>query len=334
MHGRPCLPGRERLAAISRGAGYRAAARGGPFSGPGLAQFSDRPHQRNPPAQANRRRPAGAARDDHGLSGAHGSQRGPAATLHHAADRAQSAAKDYALRDFLDLFNHRVTSLFYRAWQKYRLPFVYEQLRWSSDEGADDLVTQCLYCLLGLGTGGLRGRLSFDDETFLFYAGHFAHHPRSAQALERILADYFELPVAVRQFQGQWLYLSEEDQSSLPCPRWPQGLNTQLSRSVVIGQRVWDVEGKFRVQVGPLGYLAFRRLMPFGDVLRPLSQMIRTYVGPQFDFDVQVVLKAAEVPCCRLGGEGTDPSRLGWNTWILSKTVVHDVSDAVFAWEG
>ncbi len=246
----------------------------------------------------------------------------------------RTCAKDFALRDFLDVFNHRVTSLFYRGWQKYRLPFAYEQFQSAAAEGADDLVTQCLYCLLGLGTGGLRGRLSFDDEAILFYAGHFAHHPRSAQALERILADYFELPVVIGQFRGQWLYLSEDDQLSLPCPRWPQGLNTQLGRSVVIGQRVWDVEGKFRVRVGPLGYAGFRRLMPSGDVLRPLSEMTRTYAGPQFEFDVQVVLKAAEVPCCRLGGDGTDPSRLGWNTWILSKTVAQDVSDAVFSWEG
>ena len=74
--------------------------------------------------------------------------------------------------------------------------------------------------------------------------------------------------------------------------------------------------------------------MPSGDALRPLCQMIRTYAGPQFEFDVQVVLKAAEVPCCRLGGDGADPSRLGWNTWILSATVDHDVSDAVFSLEG
>jgi type VI secretion system protein ImpH len=242
-------------------------------------------------------------------------------------------AKDFALRDFLDLFNHRITSLFYRAWQKYRFPFTYEQSYWSSAEEPQDLLTQCLYCLLGLGTGGLRGRMAFDDEALLFYAGHFAHYPRSAPSLERMLGDYFELPIGVRQFHGQWLYLSEENQSSLPCSRWPEGLNSQLGHTAIVGRRVWDVEGKFRVRVGPLGYAGFRRLMPSGDVLQPLSQMIRSYAGPQFAFDVQVVLKAAEVPCCRLGGDGSDPSRLGWNTWILSGKSDHDVSDAVFSWE-
>jgi type VI secretion system protein ImpH len=30
--------------------------------------------------------------------------------------------KDLALRDFLELFNHRFISFFYGAWKKYRLP--------------------------------------------------------------------------------------------------------------------------------------------------------------------------------------------------------------------
>jgi type VI secretion system protein ImpH len=243
-------------------------------------------------------------------------------------------AKDYALRDFLDLFNHRAISLFYRAWQKYRFPFAYEQSCWTSPAEPEDLVTQCLYCLLGLGTGGLRGRLAVDDEALLFYGGHFAHFPRSAVALECLLGDYFGLPIAIEQFQGQWLYLSADDQSSLPSARWPEGLNTQLGGSVVIGRRVWDVEGKLRARVGPLGYQEFRRLMPSGDVLLPLVQLIRTYAGPQFDLDVQVVLKAAEVPGCRLGGDGSDPARLGWNTWIVSQELERDVSDAVFSLEG
>ena len=244
-------------------------------------------------------------------------------------DRIRS--RDYALRDFLDAFNHRTVSLFYRAWEKYRFPVAYERAARASKE---DTFTRCLYSLVGLGTPGLGGRLEFDDEAFLFYSGLFAHRPRSAGSLREMLADYFELRVEVVQFQGQWLYLSEDDQSSLPSPRYPAGLNMQLGTNIVVGERVWDVEGKFRVRLGPIGYDQFRRLTPAGDALRPLCQMIRSYVGVQFDFDIQPVLKGAEVPWCRLGADDSDPSRLGWNTWIRSGALDRDVSDAVFAQEG
>ncbi len=247
--------------------------------------------------------------------------------------------KDFALRDFLDLFHHRVISLFYRAWEKYRFPIGYERASRAGGDDSEDFFTACLYCLLGLGTGRLRGRMEFDDEALLFYSGHFARYPRSAVALQMMLSDYFEFPIRVEQFQGQWLYLSEEDQSSLPCPRWPRGLNVQLGSGVVIGDRVWDIEGKFRLRLGPLSYDQFRSLMPTGDVLRPLCQLVRTYVGGQFDFDVQPVLIAAEVPWCRLGGVlpgngGPDPARLGWNTWIRGRPFDHHVTDAVFSMEG
>ncbi len=241
--------------------------------------------------------------------------------------------KDSALRDFLDLFNHRIISLFYRAWEKYRFPIAYER---SQIEGKDqeDLFTRCLYCLLGFGTGGLRGRMEFDDEAFLYYAGHFSHYPRSAVALESMLADYFEMPVEVRQFIGEWLYLGRDEQSAMPGPDWPEGRNSQLGYAVVVGERVWDVESKFRVRLGPLGYRDFCRFVPSGDALLPLCQLVRTYVGPQFDFDVQPVLRADEVPWCSLGGDGPDAARLGWNTWIRSGAFDHDVSDAVFSLEG
>ena len=244
-------------------------------------------------------------------------------------------AKDYALRDFLDLFHHRIISLFYRAWQKYRFPFTYEQSYWSSAEEPEDLFTQCLYCLLGLGTGGLRGRLAFDDEALLFYAGHFAHYPRSAVSLERLLADYFELPVARPAVPRQWLYLERRDQSSLPCPRWPEGLNTQLGRSAMVGERVWDVEGKFRVRVGPLGYAGFRRLMPSGDVLRPLcADDPHLRRGRNSSSTCKWFSRRPKFPAAAWGATASDPARLGWNTWVLSAQSDHDVSDAVFSWEG
>jgi len=248
--------------------------------------------------------------------------------------------RDYSLRDFLDLFNHRTISLFYRAWEKYRFTIAYERPQRTGGEAGEDLFTQCLYCLIGWGTGGLRARpgasrrMVVDDEALLFYAGHFAHFPRSAVALAAILEDYFELPVEVRQFRGQWLYLSADDQGQLPRAAAPPGTAKLLGDNLVVGQRVWDVQSKFRVRLGPLGYRVFRRFMPSGDALPPLCQMTRSYAGPQWDFDVQPVLKAAEVPWCRIGGEGADPARLGWNTWIRSRDMEHDVDDAVFSLEG
>ncbi len=241
--------------------------------------------------------------------------------------------KDFALRDFLDLFHHRIVALFYRAWEKYRFEINYERSA-SQETPTEDLFTHCLYCLVGLGTGGLRRRMEFDDEAVLYFAGHFAHQPRSAAALEAILGDYFEMAVEVNQFFGQWLYLDADDQSSLPCARWPRGLNASLGADVVIGERVWDVANKFRVRFGPLRYEEFRRFIPAGDALRPLCQMIRSYVGHPLDFDVQPILDGSEVPYCRLGGDDADPARLGWNTWIRSGPFDRDVSDAVFSLEG
>jgi type VI secretion system protein ImpH len=241
--------------------------------------------------------------------------------------------KDQALRDFLDLFHHRLLSLFYRAWEKYRLPFAYERSRLDGADAGADAVSQGLYCLVGLGTGGLRGRLDFDDEAFLYYAGHFAHAPRSAVALEGVLEDYFAMPVRVQQAQGQWLALERDDQALMPSAAQPRGRNNQLGLDVVIGEKVWDIQSKFRVRVGPLRYRQFRALMPNGGGLRPLCQLARTYAGAEFDFDVQAVLAPAEVPWCRLGTEADGEAYLGWNTWVRCEAFADVVEDAVFSLE-
>jgi type VI secretion system protein ImpH len=61
-------------------------------------------------------------------------------------------SKDYALADFLDLFNHRIVSLFYRAWEKYRFPIGFERFRLAPQrDEPDDLFTSCMYSLVGLG---------------------------------------------------------------------------------------------------------------------------------------------------------------------------------------
>lgn len=238
-------------------------------------------------------------------------------------------ARDNSLRDWLDVFQHRFVSHFYQAWEKYRLPFAYE--RWHRDPaGAEDGITAGVYALVGLGTGGLRRRLTVPDSAFLYYAGQFAHQPRNALSLEGLLVDYFGLPMEVRTLQGQWLNLGDGDLARMPGHGKP-GRNNRPGKNLIVGKRIWDVQSKFRIRVGPLTYAQFRDLMPVprGGRLRPLWQLTRTYAGPELDFDVQPVLKAAEVPRCQLSKTGARP-QLGWNTWVRSKPMPRDVDDAVF----
>jgi type VI secretion system protein ImpH len=240
---------------------------------------------------------------------------------------ARVRQKDLALREFLDLFNHRLISLFYRAWEKYRFPIAYE--RAVLEQEGIDRFSQCLFDLIGMGTQGLRGRLQVDDAALLFYAGLLAQHPRAASALEGMLTDYFEVPVQVTQFIGQWLSLAEGNRSRLG---W-RGANHRLGVDAVAGSRVWDQQAKFRLRLGPLTYAEFMRFLPTGTAFRVLVELSRFFAGQEFDFDLQLLLKAAEVPFCRIGGTSVQTPRLGWSTWLKAGEFTDNADDAVLAGE-
>jgi len=239
--------------------------------------------------------------------------------------------KDRTLQDFLDLFNHRTISLFYRAWEKHHVPALLER---AESEEREDPFTRALYSLIGLGAPALRHRMEIRDQTFIYYAGLFAHYPKNAVSLERMLADLFGLPASVRQFHGQWLRLEPSEQTAMPSAENRDGLNCQLGVTAIAGERVWSVESMFRIRLGPMGYDAFQALLPGSRMLTQLGQIARTYVGPELDFDVQLVLRREETPPCQLGSANGRAPRLGWNTWALSVVRSMDADDAVFVSDG
>jgi type VI secretion system protein ImpH len=263
-------------------------------------------------------------------------------------DRSSGNPEKHALRDWLDLFNHRFVSLFYRAWEKYRFFIPFE--RGQDRQPEPDLFTACLYSLVGLGVPALRNRLQVvvrrsmaDEETesrvlarienlaLLKYGGLLAQQLRSAAGLQAMLQDYFQLPFKVRQYQGQWLQIEPSQQSRLQ-----DGGNNQIGLTTVIGERAWDIQSKFRLRLGPLDYTQFLEFLP--DLtpiperksLYMLIHMVRLYVGPALDFDVQLVLKRSEVPECQLEEGLAFGKRLGWNTWLRGEGLSHDPEDAVF----
>jgi type VI secretion system protein ImpH len=279
-------------------------------------------------------------------------------------------AEKHALRDWLDLFTHRMLSLFFRAWEKYRFYLSYE--RGQHAEHPPDPFTHCLLSLSGLGMASLRNRIRVsarglppfaerapspdgrqqkgtvplappidskdqvvarvEDTAILHYAGLFARRPRTAAGLAAILADYFQAPVEVRQFHGQWLQLEPSDQSQLGL----EAGHCSLGVDMVIGERIWDVEGRIRIRLGPLDYDQFIEFLPHRAAVKEskafflLSHLTRLFIGPTLDFDVQLLLEAKSVPDCILADDSGPGSRLGWNTWLRARARDGCVEDAVF----
>jgi type VI secretion system protein ImpH len=227
--------------------------------------------------------------------------------------------RDTALRDFLDLFNHRMISLFYQAWEKYRFAVAYER-------GERDRLSFVLLDLVGLGTPGLQNRQAVADDSLLYYAGLLAQHPRSAAALEQVLADYFEVPVEVEQFVGGWYRLDRPIQSWLTEGKLE---NEQLAVGTVLGDEVWEPQARVRIRLGPLALEQYLEFLPTGSAFEPLRALVRFFAGDELDFEVQLILKREEVPRCELGAETKEAPRLGWVSWAKWSPMRQDPQDTV-----
>ncbi len=206
------------------------------------------------------------------------------------------------LRDFLDLFNHRLIGLFYRAWERNNLPVQYES-------GAHSPMTEILYAMIGLGSPSQRNRLAVDDRVLLRFADKLARRPVSADALWRILTEYFGDEFDIIEFVPHYDRLPSSDRLTLGGERFQLGLDT------VLGERAAAAQSSFRLRIGPLDWQTFSEyLPPDGARFHQLRDLVRFAVGPEFDFDAQLVLRAPEVPKLVLGDWGI--GRLGWSTWL------------------
>jgi type VI secretion system protein ImpH len=239
---------------------------------------------------------------------------------------ARKAAGDTAMAEFFDLFNHRLASLFYRAWEKHRPATQYEIAAVRGRR--PDPFTHYLFDLIGMGTAGLRGRMQATDEQLVLYAGLAAQRPRSASALRGLLRDYFSAPVEIEQCIGSWYPLEEADR----CYLAPEMERNQLGEGAFLGDEIWSQQARFRIRLGPLGYARFREFLPDGKALARLRELTRFMVGQNMVFEVQVVLRGPETPWCRLDDEGDDAPRLGWTGWLKTREMTIDPADAVFTY--
>lgn len=219
---------------------------------------------------------------------------------------------DPTMVEFLDVFHHRLISLFYRAWADAQ-PTV--QL----DRRDQDRFGFYVNSLLGTAEPGMQRRDAMPDASKRFFVGRLSGATQNAEGLQAILSHYFDIPVEIESFIGEWLeipqdsycYLDDDDQVG------------QLGRSAILGTKSWQCQHKFRIKLGPLSLEEYHQMLPSGGKMKTLVDIVRNYIGLELSWDINLQLKKQEMPVARLGEFG----QLGWTTWLPETTPASDVAD-------
>ena len=237
--------------------------------------------------------------------------------------------KDPNLEDFLNLFNHRLISLFHAACCKYHLPLQYERhQRIGSHRQPHDQITRALLAVTGLGLPGQQNRLYTRDESVLRFAGLFAQKVRNSSNLRRLLSAHFSIPVRIEQFIGQWQQVIDDVRSRLPDRNNPVGRNVRLGHSVMLGRRGWHAQSRIRIILGPLDRQQLERFAPGTDSLRALNELVRLYLGLEYDYQFVIRIHEKDKPP-RINLNKQNPPVLGWNSWLTSKRKKPTRSDSI-----
>jgi len=228
--------------------------------------------------------------------------------------------RDESGRAFLDLFTNRAVGHFYRAWKKYRLPVHYELDR-------HNRFLPLLLSLAGLGFEGLRNRLNtapgaIDDESIAHLVGLLRQRPVSAEALQRVLASYFQVPVEVEQFVGRWYALPSAQRARLG-----RG-SLSLGHDALLGERVWQCNLRIRIRIGPLSRARYLAFLPRGELAAALGKLLFLATGGQLEHEIRPMLRAADVVPCVLGR--ASGCRLGHDSFLLTRPSAADRGDLAY----
>jgi len=231
----------------------------------------------------------------------------------------RSKLKDNSMYDFLNLFNHRTTSLFYQSSVKYNFPIEYERNKLSTSVKKEpDNYTQALLSLIGFGTNNITGRLYTKDESIINYAGLLTNKVRTSSGLKQILSNHFSIPVEIKEFIGQWQDLIRDVRSRISSSK-SNSRNNCLGKTVMLGRKGWIVQGKINIILGPLDNAQLQKFSPDKNTLRALDEMVRLYMGIENDYDFIMRINKSDIPE-RVSLSSGEPVIVGWNTWLSNKT--------------
>lgn len=235
----------------------------------------------------------------------------PLQLTEYARDRSRHH-QDQSFARFVDMFHHRIVSLFYSAWAQ-------SQPTVQFDRPEQDRFAMYIGSLIGLGLPSMRGVDSMHHLSKLGFAGHLSSLPRHVSGLVSLIKGYFSIPAQIQEFVAHWMVIPAQDHVQLG----ESSMNGRLGMDTVIGERVWQRQDKFRVILGPLSLDQYEAFLPTGKSFEALVSAVRSYVGFEYLWEVNLILEKQQKPVTCLGKSGA----LGWTSWLQSERQFDHVDD-------
>jgi type VI secretion system protein ImpH len=213
------------------------------------------------------------------------------------------AARDHAMGDLLDIFNHRFLSFLYRGRRKHAPAL-------GGQEPTASTLAACLDALGNLGLSPTVHRAGTPREglPWLRHAGLLGGAPRSMAALLALLSDRLGMRIGGSQFVGGWLAVDDRDAVRLSARARPAAIG--LGAGTVLGRRAWDQAAGIRLDVPVPAAGRMAALLPGGADHGLIARLVNAHAAQRLDVELALHVDAPEP--ARLGAG----ARLGWTSWL------------------
>lgn len=203
-------------------------------------------------------------------------------------DIAQRREGHEALEAFLDIFNHRIFTQFYRIWRKYSYPATFAA-------GGTDATSQCLLGLIGLGIPGTAEQIATPMSRFLALLSVMRLPTRNAEgvmALVKLLA-----PHTQAQVTGHWpLRIPLTHPASLSTSR-----PVSLSQGTPLGCVGHDANSQLHLALFTQDRDEAHNWLPGAQLHKDLLVLLRVYLGWRCNAKLQLSLPVGCLPEPTLG---------------------------------
>lgn len=224
------------------------------------------------------------------------------------ADAHQTS--DTTFVEFVNILQHRMIALFYRAWADAH-PGV------QVERAVGGRVRSMLEAMAGIGLPETRNSQDPDlDAVKLRQAAALAGQVDGPERLTLFVAEVFKVPVQLKEFVASWLEVPAALQTRLGQA------SASLGRSATIGPRSFSRQNRVELRIGPLDLETYKTFLPGSKRLPVLKRAVRDLIGELLDVDLRLVLARSEVPPARIGA-----AQLGRTAWLAPPAERGDAED-------